>query len=110
MGGSDDPQAAAAAAAVTPADGDSNSSTGGDTSGGRQQQQLKDRRKLGETADSHEMVTQCGTHDLRTQEGVLVLTIVQAENLPNADAAGGGSDPYVRVGLGGQEYTTKVNR
>ena len=94
---------------MTPAEGDSNSSTGGDTSGGRRQQ-LKDRRKLGEKFDSHEMVTQCGTHDLRTQEGALVLTIVQAENLPNADAAGGGSDPYVRVGLGGQEYTTKVNR
>jgi hypothetical protein len=57
-----------------------------------------------------EAVTQTTSHDLVTHEGMLTVTIVQAQGLLNADGGGGGSDPYVRLGMGGQEYATTINR
>jgi hypothetical protein len=57
-----------------------------------------------------EAVTQTTSHDLVTHEGTLTVTVVQAQGLLNADDRGGGSDPYVRVGMGGQEYVTSINR
>ena len=57
-----------------------------------------------------EAVTQTTSHDLVTHEGMLTVTIVQAQGLLNADGGGGGSDPYVRLGMGGQEYVTSINR
>ena len=41
---------------------------------------------------------------------MLTVTVIKAEGVLDADERGGGSDPYVRVGLGGQEYITAINR
>eukprot|EP01047_Picozoa_sp_COSAG01_P004171 COSAG01_NODE_134_length_24525_cov_434.185172_14_plen_1413_part_00 len=61
--------------------------------------------------EMREAVTQCGPHDMSIHEGMLSVTLIKAEGLLDADrSGGGGSDPYVRVGMGGQEFATKVNK
>ena len=70
---------------------------------------VEDKKDRGEV-EHVEAVTQTTSHDLVTHEGMLTVTIVQAQGLLNADEHGGGSDPYVRIGMGGQEYVTTINR
>eukprot|EP01052_Picozoa_sp_SAG31_P060613 SAG31_NODE_19768_length_592_cov_0.821501_1_plen_64_part_00 len=41
-------------------------------------------------------------------EGVLSVAIIEVMGIKNADNGSGGSDPYVRLGFGGQEYVTGV--
>ena len=67
-------------------------------------------KKVRKDVEHDEAVTQTTSHDLVTHEGVLTVIIVQAQGLLNAVERGGGSDPYVRLGMGGQEYVTTINR
>ena len=85
-------------------EGDGEEAAGsGASAGGRKKQSAAD-------VEHAEVVTQTGSHDATTHEGMLTVTVIKAEGVLDADERGGGSDPYVRVGLGGQEYIIAINR
>ena len=74
--------------------------------GGREKQTRTSELRLA-TGEAQIAVTQTSDYERCIHEGVLSVTIVKAENVMPADD-NGGSDPYVRAGVGGQEFVTGI--
>jgi hypothetical protein len=76
--------------------------------GGREKQSQAQASALRlATGEAQVVVTQTSDYERCMHEGLLSVTIVKAEHVLSADD-NGGSDPYIRAGVGGQEFVTKV--